>query len=189
VDLDHPHCLVFLREDCQHVTDFFRARGVAVLSMRELFDYVTDPALGLDEARWEEHLDRLSEAAAQRPEQTDEQKLSEAVFKGAFIPRDLSQVGWSHTNPSSSHVGQGNTCELRTHRTIDEAYRTIPLPQASLSRVRFGVVGKLVQGGKGRRLRGCRRMAGRRQSCEWTVDISTRVMDRLPSAPHTGGAL
>jgi len=93
VDLDHPHCLVFLREDCQHVTDFFRGRGVAVLSMRELFDYVTDPALGLDEARWEEHLDRLSEAAAQRPEQTDEEKLSEAVFKGAFIPRDLSQVG------------------------------------------------------------------------------------------------
>ena len=75
------------------MTDFFRGRGVAVLSMRELFDYVTDPALGLDEARWEEHLDRLSEAAAQRPEQTDEEKLSEAVFKGAFIPRDLSQVG------------------------------------------------------------------------------------------------
>jgi hypothetical protein len=30
VDLDHPHCLVFLREDCTHVTDFFRARQVAV---------------------------------------------------------------------------------------------------------------------------------------------------------------
>lgn len=43
VDLDHPKALDFLREDCQHVNDFFRRAGVAVLSVRELFDWVTDP--------------------------------------------------------------------------------------------------------------------------------------------------
>lgn len=43
VDLDHPKALEFLREDCKHVNDFFRRVGVAVLSVRELFEWVTDP--------------------------------------------------------------------------------------------------------------------------------------------------
>ena len=67
-----------------------------VLPMQELFDYVTDPTLGMEEAKWEEHLDRLSEAAESRPEQTDLEKVSEAVFKGAFIPHNLSEVRLPH---------------------------------------------------------------------------------------------
>lgn len=43
VDLDHPKALDFLREDCQHVNDFFKRAGVATLTVRELFDLVTDP--------------------------------------------------------------------------------------------------------------------------------------------------
>lgn len=27
VDLDHPHALDFLREDCQHVNEFFQRKG------------------------------------------------------------------------------------------------------------------------------------------------------------------
>lgn len=59
VDLDHPKALEFLREDCKHVNDFFRRAGVAVLSVRELFDWVTDP-LVTDETT-DEVLDSLQQ--------------------------------------------------------------------------------------------------------------------------------
>ena len=48
VDLDHPKALEFLREDCKHVNDFFKKAGLATLSVRELFDWVTDPLVTED---------------------------------------------------------------------------------------------------------------------------------------------
>ncbi|GFZ11939.1 pentatricopeptide repeat (PPR-like) superfamily protein [Actinidia rufa] len=45
VDLDHPHGLDFLREDCVHVSDFFKKHGVAVMTIRELFDFIVDPSI------------------------------------------------------------------------------------------------------------------------------------------------
>lgn len=67
VDLDHPKALDFLREDTRHVNDFFRCvlcvcsvcvlcalqathcgcclRGIAVLTGRDLFDFVWKPQL------------------------------------------------------------------------------------------------------------------------------------------------
>uniref|UniRef100_A0A0D9WVT0 Serine/threonine-protein kinase RIO1 n=1 Tax=Leersia perrieri TaxID=77586 RepID=A0A0D9WVT0_9ORYZ len=40
VDLDHPSALEFLKEDCLHVTDFFKKRGVATMSVLKLFNFV-----------------------------------------------------------------------------------------------------------------------------------------------------
>nr|GMD79774.1 serine/threonine-protein kinase RIO1-like [Ipomoea batatas] len=48
VDLDHPHALDFLREDCVHVSDFFRKHGVGVMTIRELFDFIVDPTIDDD---------------------------------------------------------------------------------------------------------------------------------------------
>ena len=56
VDLDHPKALDFLREDCKHVNDFFKRAGVPTLTMRELFDVVTDPLVT------EENLDAVLDA-------------------------------------------------------------------------------------------------------------------------------
>ncbi|KAK1606585.1 hypothetical protein QYE76_030258 [Lolium multiflorum] len=42
VDLDHPLALDFLKEDCLHVNDFFEKRGVAVMTVTELFNFVVD---------------------------------------------------------------------------------------------------------------------------------------------------
>ncbi|XP_062199371.1 uncharacterized protein LOC133901853 [Phragmites australis] len=42
VDLDHPSALDFLKEDCLHVTDFFKKRGVAVMTVADLFNFVID---------------------------------------------------------------------------------------------------------------------------------------------------
>ena len=45
VDLDHPRCLDFLREDLLHLGQFFAKNGVAVPTVREMFEFVTDPAV------------------------------------------------------------------------------------------------------------------------------------------------
>ncbi|TVU10149.1 hypothetical protein EJB05_43660 [Eragrostis curvula] len=40
VDLDHPSALGFLKEDCLHVSDFFKKRGVPVMTVTDLFNFV-----------------------------------------------------------------------------------------------------------------------------------------------------
>uniref|UniRef100_G3R627 Serine/threonine-protein kinase RIO1 n=1 Tax=Gorilla gorilla gorilla TaxID=9595 RepID=G3R627_GORGO len=45
VEHDHPHALEFLRKDCANVNDFFMKHGVAVMTVRELFELVTDPSI------------------------------------------------------------------------------------------------------------------------------------------------
>lgn len=62
VDLDHPKAFDFLREDAKHVNDYFRRSGVATLTVKELFEFVTDPTLSDDDL--EPALERLSELAA-----------------------------------------------------------------------------------------------------------------------------
>ncbi|KAK3132861.1 hypothetical protein QOZ80_6AG0528690 [Eleusine coracana subsp. coracana] len=42
VDLDHPSALDFLKEDYLHVSDFFRKRGIAVMTATDLFNFVVD---------------------------------------------------------------------------------------------------------------------------------------------------
>lgn len=49
VDLDHPSALDFLREDCIHVSDFFKKHGVAVMTVKELFDFIIDSAISDDD--------------------------------------------------------------------------------------------------------------------------------------------
>lgn len=53
--MDHPKALDFLREDIKHINDYFSRGGVAVLSNREVFDFVTDANITDDneEASWE----------------------------------------------------------------------------------------------------------------------------------------
>merc|ERR1719324_1908693 len=42
VDLEHPHALSLLREDCANINDFFCKQGLSTLTTRELFDFVID---------------------------------------------------------------------------------------------------------------------------------------------------
>ena len=46
--MDHPNALEFLRKDCNNVNDFFRRKNVAVLTLKGLFDFVTDPTITAD---------------------------------------------------------------------------------------------------------------------------------------------
>lgn len=48
VEHDHPSALLFLRKDCANINDFFRKHNVCVMSVKELFDFVTDPLINDD---------------------------------------------------------------------------------------------------------------------------------------------
>ncbi|GLJ45365.1 hypothetical protein SUGI_0954920 [Cryptomeria japonica] len=91
VDLDHPRALDFLREDCLHISDFFKKNGVAVMTVRELFDFVVDPSIADEDV--DEYLEKMQQKIQTRGTQSStEDEIAEAVFVQSFIPRTLGQV-------------------------------------------------------------------------------------------------
>lgn len=57
VEHDHPHALSFLMKDCTNITDFFSKRGVATMTTKELFEFVTDVAL--TDEKVDEYLEKV----------------------------------------------------------------------------------------------------------------------------------
>ena len=96
VEHDHPNALEFLRKDINNLNEFFKKKGVNVLTVKEMFDFVVDIAnLPLnDESLWEEELHRLSTLASKRTEdeRSSQQEIEDEVFKQIFIPRSLLEV-------------------------------------------------------------------------------------------------
>ncbi|NP_001312624.1 serine/threonine-protein kinase RIO1-like [Nicotiana tabacum] len=90
VDLDHPHALDFLREDCVHVSDFFKKHGVAVMTIRELFDFIVDPTI--DDDSVDSYLEKVQEKIMARGEMTAEEEIADSVFIQSFIPKTLDHV-------------------------------------------------------------------------------------------------
>ncbi|KAK5604440.1 Serine/threonine-protein kinase RIO1 [Crenichthys baileyi] len=92
VEHDHPHALEFLRKDCSNINDFFVKHGVAVMTVRELFDFVTDPSI--TSRNIEQYLDKAIVIAAERTaeQRSDQDRVDEEVFKKAYIPRTLTEV-------------------------------------------------------------------------------------------------
>ncbi|KAK3592892.1 hypothetical protein CHS0354_004118 [Potamilus streckersoni] len=92
VEHDHPQALEFLRKDCSNVTDYFCKKGVSTLSIKELFDFVTD--ITITKENLDDYLDKAMALTATRsPEDVSEQdKIDEEVFKNSYIPRTLDQV-------------------------------------------------------------------------------------------------
>uniref|UniRef100_A0A669DQE4 Serine/threonine-protein kinase RIO1 n=1 Tax=Oreochromis niloticus TaxID=8128 RepID=A0A669DQE4_ORENI len=62
VEHDHPHALEFLRKDCSNINEFFVKHGVAVMTVRELFDFITDPSITSQNI--DQYLDKVLKAAS-----------------------------------------------------------------------------------------------------------------------------
>ncbi|XP_032666346.1 serine/threonine-protein kinase RIO1 isoform X2 [Odontomachus brunneus] len=88
VEHDHPMALEFLRKDCTNITEFFKKHNVAVMTVKELFDFITDPTI--NENNMDEYLDVMDEKKKQKADQ--ESDFEEQVFKQAYIPQSLVQV-------------------------------------------------------------------------------------------------
>lgn len=87
VERNHPHALEFLRSDCKNITEFFRKKEVAVLSVKKLFSFITD--MSITEQNVEARLDKLQHEAV---EATEEELIHDEVFKKAYIPQNLYEV-------------------------------------------------------------------------------------------------
>ncbi|KAA0719157.1 Serine/threonine-protein kinase RIO1 [Triplophysa tibetana] len=92
VEHDHPHALEFLRKDCSNVNDFFQKHNVAVMTVRELFEYVTDPSITNDNIN--EYLDKAMEISSERTaeDRSNQDQVDDEVFMKAYIPRTLNEV-------------------------------------------------------------------------------------------------
>ncbi|KFO89145.1 Serine/threonine-protein kinase RIO1, partial [Buceros rhinoceros silvestris] len=92
VEHDHPHALEFLRKDCANVNDFFQKHSVAVMTVRELFEFITDPSITSENI--DDYLLKAMEIASKRTEEerSSQDKVDEEVFKKAYIPRTLTEV-------------------------------------------------------------------------------------------------
>jgi len=65
VEYDHPNALEFLRKDCINVNSYFRRRhGVAVMTSKELFDFITD--LSVTDDNIDDYLAAAMKTASQR---------------------------------------------------------------------------------------------------------------------------
>lgn len=94
VEDDHPMALDFLRRDCGNVNDYFRRSGqLNVLSVRELFDFVTSEHIGECMELQESALTLLLEMASSRDkEATRLANNDDEVFMRSYIPRSLQEV-------------------------------------------------------------------------------------------------
>ena len=92
VEHDHPNAFEFLRSDCSNVNDFFRKKNVQTMTLKELFEFITDS--NINESNIDLCLDKLQTIASQRSltELTAQEKIEEEVFKQAYIPQRLDEV-------------------------------------------------------------------------------------------------
>lgn len=92
VEHDHVHALEFLRKDCTNITEFFRKKGVCTLTVKELFDFVTDTTI--TEYNIDNYLDQAMTLTSSRTpdDETEQQKVDEQVFKNSYIPRTLDEI-------------------------------------------------------------------------------------------------
>lgn len=92
VEHDHPSALLFLRKDCANINEFFRKQKVCVMTVKELFDFITD--LNVTDENIEDYLEHAQRIAAERTDDDVTQKdlVNAEVFKNAFIPQRLDDV-------------------------------------------------------------------------------------------------
>ncbi|XP_061371536.1 uncharacterized protein LOC133314113 isoform X1 [Gastrolobium bilobum] len=90
VDPDHPHALDFLREDCAHISEFFKKHGVAVMTNRELFDFIVDASIADDAV--DSYLEEMQQKILARGDVSVEDEIADSVFMQSFIPKTLEDV-------------------------------------------------------------------------------------------------
>jgi RIO kinase 1 len=101
VEHDHPRSLEFLRMDIKNVSDFFRRKGVDVLSEQAVFGFISS-SIPYSDASVGDKIEVLFQAKA-AGEEADEkagggeeaaakQEVDNEVFRKQYIPQTLEQV-------------------------------------------------------------------------------------------------
>ena len=90
VEHDHPRSLEFLRMDIKNVSDFFRRKGVDVMSEKTIFGFVTANQVGTCQVEMAGTLQTLFENRPEEEENAAEE--DKEVFRNQYIPQTLEQV-------------------------------------------------------------------------------------------------
>ncbi|CAO2815248.1 unnamed protein product [Amaranthus hypochondriacus] len=139
VDLDHPHALDFLREDCVHVSDFFKKNGVAVMTIRELFDFIVDSTITDDAV--DSYLEEVQQKILARGDTiTAEEQIADSVFVQSYIPKTLEQV--KDAEEDAFRLTSGNDTGDMYYKTItglNHMTQTSALQEAATTRADLGV--------------------------------------------------
>lgn len=83
VEHDHPHALEFLRKDCTNISEYFRRKDVATLTVKQLFDFITD--ITITEDNLEQVLETLSNKAAENIEVTSKELVGQLPAFSIFF--------------------------------------------------------------------------------------------------------
>ncbi|KAF2397946.1 Serine/threonine-protein kinase Rio1 [Trichodelitschia bisporula] len=92
VEHDHPKSLEFLRMDIKNVTDFFRRKGVDVLSEREVYAFITGEGSASEPDMLAKLEGLLAERAALDEAGAERASVEDEVFRQQYIPQNLEQV-------------------------------------------------------------------------------------------------
>ncbi|KAI1287589.1 Serine/threonine-protein kinase RIO1 [Halotydeus destructor] len=92
VEHDHPRALDFLRSDCTNANSFFRKFDVPTLTLKELFDFITDPNITDDNL--DDYLEEAQKIASRRTinDLNQREKQEEEIFRKLYIPKRLDEV-------------------------------------------------------------------------------------------------
>lgn len=113
VEHDHPRSLEFLRMDTKNVTDFFKRRGVDVLSERSVFGFVTSSEGVTELAHMDQAVETLLSLRKETEyddEQAAEEEIASEVFRNQYIPQTLEQV--YDVERDTEKVGRGEGDDL-----------------------------------------------------------------------------
>ncbi|KAJ2743938.1 Serine/threonine-protein kinase rio1 [Coemansia sp. BCRC 34301] len=130
VEHDHPHALDFLRHDCNNVTEFFRKRGnVRTMSLRRLFEFITDPAAGSSS----DDIDRALDVIQEEMEHVSDEDLlklraDDEVFRQSYIPRTLDEV--EDYVRDVNKINDGKTDELIYNKLVGLSLSTANVPDS-----------------------------------------------------------
>ncbi|KAI8085905.1 RIO1 family-domain-containing protein [Gilbertella persicaria] len=91
VEHDHPHASEFLRKDLMNVTDFFAKKGVSVMSVVELFKFVTDVTFSNEEEVVDARLEKIQQDMITNPN-FEVNKAEDEIFMKSYIPTTLEEV-------------------------------------------------------------------------------------------------
>ncbi|KAL6582860.1 hypothetical protein OROMI_004938 [Orobanche minor] len=141
VDLDHPLALDFLREDIVHVSDFFKKNGVAVMAVRELFDFIVDAAIHDDSV--DSYLEEVQQKNLARGNvMSAEEEIADAVFTQAYIPKRLNQV--KNVEEDVLRITSGSCTDTKDiyYDTIIGLKQELPMPEGKQQNKQLKTPGK-----------------------------------------------
>jgi RIO kinase 1 len=94
VEGDHPKSLDFLRMDVKNVNDFFRRKGVGILSDRNCYEFITKVTEVAPDSETIDSLQKdIDKIMADRSDQDEaENEVDNEVFRKQYIPQTLDEV-------------------------------------------------------------------------------------------------